>query len=523
MTTTAPARPAVRLPPTVDVERQKAEAARQEVRDHLALRSLYDFARQAWGLVDVHAFMPAWHAELICRELERVTRGETTELVVCIPPGHAKSLLVGVIWPAWTWLHRPSERTLSISNSKDLVKRDSWRTRLILRSPWYQRLADRAAILRGEIEPGGVSWRLAEDQDEKIDFANTRLGRRWCAPINGTITGQRGDGLIIDDPSDVKDVLLGDASTVARRMKEVTDIYDQVLSSRAERWRVVIMQRLHPDDLAGARLKAGARAVVLPAEGEPDRPDRHPDDHRAAGEPLFPALYARDDPSGDPVAGLARRRQNLGPHAAAAQLDQRPSAKAGTLILRSYLEQRYSGDPRRIPCDQVAISVDASVKKTQAGSYFVAAVWGRRGPNRYLLDMRRFRDNYGPQEQALVDLAAAWNPGLVLIEDKANGSVLLPRLRDRLRGVVAWQPRGDKVERVQLCLPVFQASQVWLPEASWAPWVGEWIEEHAAFPFAGHDDQVDTTSQILLYWSQTTGGAEAARNVAAVYNNLWGG
>ena len=65
---------------------------------------LYEFVKMAWHCVEAAPFQDNWHIELICKHLEAVTRGEILRLVINIPPGCMKSLLVSVFWPVWEWL-----------------------------------------------------------------------------------------------------------------------------------------------------------------------------------------------------------------------------------------------------------------------------------------------------------------------------------------------------------------------------------------------------------------------------------
>jgi len=304
-------------------------------RGELAIRNLEDFVRGAWKIVEPETALDwNWHLSLICRELERVAPGgENDRLVICIPPGHMKSLLVSVFWPAWLWVCHPGMRFLCLSNDDDLVSRDSMRMRTIIRDKWYGNLIQTAAD-RGQYAP----WTFAKDQNEKMNFVNERGGFRQCLSIGSKVSGKRADILIVDDPYDAKEAVLGSSEQVARRMKEVVDIYDKVLSSRLNDKRhgprVLIMQRLHELDLAGVLIRRGWPHLVLPSLYEPDRPDLHPEDPRTeADELLFPVRMPRE------VIEEIRTNE-LGARDFAAQHQQRPSPAEGGLFQRDWFNQR---------------------------------------------------------------------------------------------------------------------------------------------------------------------------------------
>ena len=115
-------------------------------------------------------------------------------------------------------------------------------------------------------------------------------------------------------------------------------------------------------------------------------------------------------------------------------------------------------------------------------------------------------------QAALKALSAKWpQAALKLIEDKANGSALIQTLRSQVPGLVGYNPKASKEARAQTAAVQFESQQVWLPPPEHAPWIGDYVEELAAFPNGAHDDQVDATSQLLLRWG---GGTEFAVAVA---------
>jgi hypothetical protein len=98
--------------------------------------------------------------EGVCEHLEHVTSGELRRLLINVPPGFMKSLLVCVFWPAWSWLRHPHTRWLMTSYAQDFAHRDSTRTRDLIRSEWYQeRWADRFQIRQDGISPGDARQR----------------------------------------------------------------------------------------------------------------------------------------------------------------------------------------------------------------------------------------------------------------------------------------------------------------------------------------------------------------------------
>ncbi len=314
---------------TTTLSRAQRIEARRGIRETLAIKSLARFVRFMWSEVEPSTPLDwNWHIDAICSELEAVDRGEVRNLVIMIPPGCMKSLLVSVFYPAWVWLRRPSERAMYLSNSDTLVKRDSMRTRDIIRSPRYARLLGRVvAEGLGDWSATGAPWKIKRDQDEKFLFANSRGGFRQAQTIRAKVTGKRSDVQVVDDPYDAEEAATGGAENIAERMSEIVRKFKGTLrtrlnDSRTSR-RIVIMQRLNEGDLAGVLADDPAwRVVCIPMEYLPDHPHRYEHDPRTEeGELLDPVRFPQEE-----VDSL---RADLGAVAASAQLDQLPIPAEG--------------------------------------------------------------------------------------------------------------------------------------------------------------------------------------------------
>ena len=96
----------------------------------MARRQLYEFVAQAWHVLEPDvAFVDGIHVRAICEHLQAVTEGRIRNLIVNVPPGHAKSLLAAVFWPAWVWIDHPESRWLFSSYREPLATRDSVKCR----------------------------------------------------------------------------------------------------------------------------------------------------------------------------------------------------------------------------------------------------------------------------------------------------------------------------------------------------------------------------------------------------------
>lgn len=492
--------------PAKDLERALAEDAH---------RSLAAFVQQCWHVLEPGTPLEwGWHLDLICAALERVTAGETRDLLICIPPGFMKSLIGSVFWPAWWWLRDPTQRLLTLSSSDPLAVRDSWKMRNVITSEWYRRLA-KALAARAVV----ADWGMTPDQNQKVNFVNTAMGGRQCFSTGGSVTGHRGGGYLVDDPHQVADVL-GAPEQVEAALGKAHEKVDVVLPSRVNdqrtAWSVTIQQRVHEDDVAGRKLKrhdadvaAGrtprTRIVVLPMHAfEEDHPWRHPDDPRAPGELLDPVRMPEEV-----VAELAAKLETV-PGQARAQLEQSPVPPTGGTFKRAWMNQRYPWDPQRPPkpYTEIVATVDATFKKTKSGAFNSVQVWGRQGWSEYyLLDEVHERLAYVDIRQVLRDVNTKWHPNAMLIELKANGEALLSDLKGEIPCIVGFVPDayGDKVARAQLSTPMWQGNGVWLPTAEHAEWIADFCNEFAAFPGSLNKDRIDAMSQLFLWWQERRG------------------
>jgi predicted phage terminase large subunit-like protein len=169
----------------------------------------------------------------------------------------------------------------------------------------------------------------------------------------------------------------------------------------------------------------------------------------------------------------------------------------GGIIKYDWL-QSYDDVPR---CSYYIQSWDATFKKTESGSYVVGQLWGVDGHRRYLVDQVRDRMGFVETVDTMRQVGHRWaSLGMVasevLVEDKANGAAIVDTLRDEIPGITPLQVAGgDKIARLQAVAPIFRAGNIFVPTSS--TWLAEYVRELCLFPGAGHDDQVDATSQAL--------------------------
>lgn len=487
----------------------KAEA-RVEGDRRMCLGSFAAFCREAWHVVEpTTKYQHNWHIDVICEHLEALFWGlpaksgpnagqPVRNLVINIPPRHMKSLLCSVMFPAWCWAHDPGRQFFYSSYAQGLSDDHAAKTKRLIESEWYRLrfgpTGNPALDSRGYVGPAG--------KQQVRQFELDHGGARLASSVLGKTTGAGGDILVADDPHNVLE------RESEKKMARVITWWSRAMASRGNDprtfARLVVMQRVAEDDLAGWCIDQGYDALIIPAryEGRAEIGVLGHVDPRAFGEivenaPMWPERF------GD--AELAALEKSL-QEDAAGQLQQRP-APIGGRTFRMTAINRMSAVVRDAvlqpgKLDELITVWDlASKPRSKRGrkrSYTVGAVWGRKGSNVFLLDVYRAQVGFDDQLEAIEAMAHKWPDARpIYIEDKANGIAAGDLLRKTIPGVMMVEPRGDKDQRARAVSAFFKAGNVWVPVEAIAPWVAAWWREHEYFPDAANDDQVDTTSMAL--------------------------
>lgn len=449
-----------------------------EIEKEMAERHFRKFARQAWPVVEpATPFTDNWHFDAVADHLAGVSRNHIRRLLICIPPRHGKSTLVSILWTCWEWLRNPARRFLFSSYSAELAERHSVACRRVIESQWYQqRWADR--------------FQLTADQNEKNRYENNKSGYRLAIGVGGAATGEGGDILVVDDPHNVR---YAESDTVRQT---TVDWWTRAMSTRNNDprtgARVIVMQRVHENDLAGHVLRQGGyETLILPTEYEGST---HVtgigwrDPRTQQGELLWKDRFG--------PAEVEEQKRDLGSYAAAAQLQQRPAPAEGGILKRHWWKL-VREMPRQF--DEMIQSWDCAFKETSSSDYVVGQVWGRIGADKYLVDQVRRRMDCPTTIQQIVRLSEKYPKAEAkLIEDKANGPAVIAMLKHQLTGLIAVNPGGGKEVRAHAVSPQIEAGNVYLLDPEVAAWVAGFIDECAAFPQGANDDQVDAMTQALL-------------------------
>ena len=431
--------------------------------------SFMEYVRYIWP-----AFIEGDHHRLIADRLTQVSRGELKRLIVNMPPRHTKSEFASVYFPSWMMGLRPDMKIMQTTHTADLSINFGRKVRNLMDTEEYSQVF--------------TDVKLAADSKSAGKWQTNRGGEYFAAGVGGAIAGRGADLLIIDDPHSEQDAL---------SLNLLDTCYEWYTSGPRQRLQpggsiVIVMTRWSTVDLTG-------RLLARQTENHADQWEvvELPAIFEDSGNVLWPEFWKREELE-SVKASIPVSKWN-------AQYQQNPTSEEGAIIKREWWNVWEKDDPP--DCSYVIQSYDTAYSRSETADYSAITTWGVFSPGEgkndaiMLLDAMRGRWDFPDLKAVALDQYKNYEPDMVLIESQASGTPLTHELRTMGIPVVNYRPsRGnDKMSRVHAVSPVFESGMVWAPDRIFAD---EVVEECAAFPFAEHDDYVDTTTQAILRFRQ---------------------
>lgn len=516
--------------------RWAAEAANDLKERTACEESLVDFVERSWPIIDPgEPLVRGWAMDAICDHVQAVGTGHIKRLLITVPPGFSKSTITNVCFPAWMWTNRPEHRFISASYSDGTTKRDNERCRRIITSEWYQNHWGEKVQLS---QPNQASY-----------YGNTRTGWRLATSVGGQLIGWRANVIILDDPNNPK----GEESAV----RASTNVwFREVVPTRLNNMQrdaiILIQQRLHLEDCAGTALGSNVEWVHLnvPMEYEPRR---YVNGYRLDSDAIETFLdedvdleckeifwYDPREDDGDLAWPERFGRQVvddlkdiLGPTMVAAQLQQHPIPRGGSIIKQDWWQTPDVNE--RGPYSYIVASVDTAYTEDKHNDPSAMTVWGLKfdeygNPQIHLLEAWQDWLVLNDLVERIIDQCQKDDrivPGprfpvdMVLIESKANGMPVAQEIERLLAqrctfGVELCDPRaygGDKVQRLEACVPTFARKTVYAPQKDWADKV---IQQCASVPYTTDDHLADTVA-MAIRWFREHGYAPTREEAAEKY------
>lgn len=436
------------------------------------------FNRRVFDALEGQPLGPSWHHQAIAHVLQEVAAGRIKRLLITMPPRSLKSQMVSVAFPAWLHGLDPRKKILCTSYNEDLAVSfaNGWRSLLV--EPWY-----RSAF---------PDTRISTRKNREAETLLTAGGHRLSLPAGGALTGRGADLIIIDDPLKASDAYSDAARTRINNWFGQTVVTR--LNNKFEGAIIVVMQRLHPDDLAGKLIEGGGwHHLNLPAIGFCDTKVQLTKGrvyHWAEGEIL--------QPQREPQHVLDAIKADMGARDFGAQYMQMPVAIEGSYIKLKYFRRLDETDLRCV-CGEYVISIDTANTGNTTSDFSVIQVWRINNKDKQfdLIAQRRGQWDYPQLKSQTAALSEIFNHPRILIEKAGVGYALVKDLAREGCSTYGITPKDSKEQRVMRVLPAIESERIGIPER--ADWISDFTHEVAAFPAGKHDDQVDAMTQFILW------------------------
>jgi len=485
----------------VEKERRRWEEEAEELSQDFT-----KFARAAWSVLKpAEPYHHNWHIDAIGEHLMAVSQGDVLKLQIWVPRATMKSMNVSIFWPAWEWTREPWLRFWTASYELGLAGRLTGKSRDLMSSAWYRTRF-------------GHMFELLKEGERY--YSNDKGGTRLATAPGSTALGEHGHRIIIDDAINAA---AADATSRITLM-DTNEWYDAtVQGSKADPMgsaEVIIMQRLHEDDLAAHALEMAPgewTVLCLPERYEGNHPYAWRGDPRSEGDLLWPTH--RDAKASDNLA------RSLGSHRAAGQMQQRPAAREGDILKRywwRFFDPKLFRDEklkaRRPRFRSVVISVDTPLKDKESNDLVAIQAWGSLAADRYLIDLRKGHMNYSQAKRGILEMTRhvrslyPRSAHYVLIENAGYGVELIDELKREITGVhkISRGGDGDKILRAESAAADLESGNCYLPgyrmgrdelsmpdESRCSADIVDFIDSCALFPNGRHDDDVDAWSQAM--------------------------
>lgn len=430
-----------------------------------------------------------WHLDALCDHLQAVTERRIPPWgIINVSPGSSKSMIVSVLWQAWEWgpAGLPAMRFLSSSFEEGNVTRDTRKTRDLVQSDWYRLHWPEVFNDAGKLTRAG-----------ETSFANHHTGTREGVAF-ASITGKRGDRLLIDDPHSLKGAERDKERQAAVRLfieGGLNRVNDQTTSAI-----IVVMQRLHEDDLTGALLAhdLGFWHLCIPMEYDPERADPSSklyvpptplgwtDPRTQAGELMDPARMPR--------AAVDKLKKFS--HSWNGQYQQRPSAREGGMFKRHW----FSIVPAAPAGGVVGRYWDLAASEDEGAAYTVG-IRVRYAPDGifYVEDVVRERLSAGGVRRLIAATAETDGHSVRIRLPQDPGQAGKDQAQGFVQMLVGYNARakvvsGDKETRAEPASAQAEAGNIKLIKG---PWNEAFLDELSGFPTMTYKDQVDALADAI--------------------------
>tara|TARA_R100000700_G_scaffold39988_2_gene54262 strand:- start:2867 stop:4330 length:1464 start_codon:yes stop_codon:yes gene_type:complete len=420
-------------------------------------------------------FIEGAHHRVIAEKLEKVAKGEIKRLIINMPPRHSKSEFASYLMPAWFLGKNPRLKIIQATHNTELAVRFGRKVRDLIADPQYK-----------DIFP---TTNLKEDNKSAGKWQTDVGGEYFAAGVGAAVTGRGADLFVIDDPHSEQDAMSESAFDNA---------YEWYTSGPRQRLQpggsiIIVMTRWGKKDLTGRLIAAQGSDMLADQWEVVEFPAILPSD-----KPLWPEFWSKD--------ALLGIKASLPVQKWSAQWQQEPTNTESAIVKRDWWQLWEKEEIP--PCKYIIQSYDTAFSKKESSDFSAITTWGIFEPdeggidNIVLLDAQRGRWNFPELKEKAYEEHEYWEPDMVIIEAKATGTPLIDELR--LRGIPAlgFSPgKGkDKITRMHMVAPLFEAGVVWAPENK--KFAEELIEEVVSFPNGDYDDFCDSMTLALMRFRQ---------------------